>query len=87
MAVAYVKLVSSTLHPYLVFPRIEMLVVGLVINSLTFFSSLAINGPQSEWRDSKLAAVFYLTCVAAPYIVFLWWITIGRIVAQASVSA
>lgn len=63
-----------------------MLVFGLVVNSLTFYSGLAINGPQSEWQDSKLAALIFLTCITLPFIVFLWWITFGRMVAQAVVG-
>lgn len=62
-----------------------MLVLGLVINALTFYSSLAIKGPQSEWHDSKVAAVCFLVCVALPYILFLWWITIGRVFVQRKV--
>lgn len=62
-----------------------MLVLGLVVTALTFYSSLAINGPQSEWHDSKVAAVCFLACVALPYILFLWWITIGRVFVQRKV--
>lgn len=86
LAAAYVLFVWPTLHPYLAFPRVETLVAGLLIVALTFYSSLAINGPQSEWKDSKVAAVMILTCVTLPYALFMWWITWGRVVLHRRVS-
>lgn len=86
LAAAYVRFIYHSLHPYLAVPRIEMLVSGLLIVALSFYASLAINGPQAEWRDSKIAAFLILMLVTLPYGLFQWWITWGRIVLLRKVS-
>ncbi|KAG2484140.1 hypothetical protein HYH03_017022 [Edaphochlamys debaryana] len=77
-AIIYKKLVSPELHPFLAFPRIETTFAGLLLVALTFYASMALGGPFSDWSDSRIAAYCVLTLLVVPYGVFLWWLALAR---------
>ncbi|MEW5308363.1 MAG: hypothetical protein WDW38_000331 [Sanguina aurantia] len=80
LAFLYLRYVDpSLLAQFLEFPRLEAMAAGALIMALTFNASVALVGPESDWRSSKTAAVLVLSVVTLPYTAFLWWLTLGRI--------
>ncbi len=74
----YCYFVSDKLHSFLAFPRIEMMVTGLVLVALTFYCALALGGPRADWSQSRAPAVVLMACIVLPYTLLLWWLALGR---------
>ncbi|KAG2437626.1 hypothetical protein HYH02_011265 [Chlamydomonas schloesseri] len=74
---------GEELHPVLRFPRAEMVLGGLLLVALTFYSALTLNGVKSpRWGDNsaagRLIAVLVLAVLVVPYGMLLWWLTACR---------
>eukprot|EP00798_Chlamydomonas_sp_ICE-L_P026789 gene26789-4377_t len=71
----YKRSVSSELHPYLWFPRYEVVLGGLLLVTITFFAALDIG------RGSSHDAVSFIVLMTLPlpYALFIWWLALYRI--------
>ncbi|GIM13091.1 hypothetical protein Vretimale_16258 [Volvox reticuliferus] len=74
----YCRFISRELPALLHFPRAEMTFGGLLLVSITFYSSFALGGPAAQWGSSRTPAALVMSCIVMPYLVLVWWLTVCR---------
>ncbi|KAF5839309.1 hypothetical protein DUNSADRAFT_1085 [Dunaliella salina] len=82
LIVLYTRFSSSPLAPSLLFPRFEFAITALLLVALTFYSTLTLGSDAYGTPATKSAAYAVLCVLVTPFGCFLWWLTLGRLLAH-----
>ncbi|KAF5828001.1 hypothetical protein DUNSADRAFT_18375 [Dunaliella salina] len=78
----YLRFSRSPLPPSLLFPRFEFAITALLLVALTFYSTLTLGSDSHGTHATKSAAYAVLCVLVTPFGCFLWWLTLGRLLAH-----